>query len=103
MVPSDPVTPEDFVPHFDRYPDREWPDPIAARALSVFTDDDDIPRLQRRLKVFRTRINLKAVGILEPHCGKMVNTPSHEASHHDWWKPVDVDATPLFSVVREEG
>lgn len=103
MVANDPPQADDFISYFELYPGKEWSDPIAARALSVFTDDEDIVRLKRRVSTFRKRIKLKAVANLTPPCGKMANSPGNYASHHDWWKPTDTDPLTLFGVVAGEG
>jgi hypothetical protein len=68
--------------------------------LSVFTDQAEVLRLQRRVPRWRKPI---AIGQLNEFSGKLKHTPSPQTnnSHHSWWVPQTMQAIDLFDEVLE--
>jgi hypothetical protein len=66
-----------------------------ACSLSVFTDKEEVVRIQRLVPRWRVPV---AEGKLDSTSGVVKHTPSlgTNNSHHSWWIPVTVKAWNLF-------
>lgn len=84
-----PVTVNDMSSHFEREPERVWPDPCKARGLSVY------PEIRHARKTIRSTPALRgsAAGVvilnLDGAPGALLRTPPPGAPpnhpHHTWW------------------
>ena len=71
-----------------------------ACSLSVFTNREEVIRLQRTVPRWRKPA---ARGRLEETSGKVKHTPSFGTnnSHHSWWVPKDIKPWELFHEIIE--
>ena len=103
LVKHEPPQAEDFLSSWEEFLGR-FPEPtIKNSGISVYTDPEDIPRLFDRLKnrIGHLRNRKTAKGKLNPTLGRIQHTPSHENSHHTWWKPIGVEPWFVFEVINE--
>lgn len=88
--------PEDFRPHREIYPDRDFgPALCKSCGLSVFTRIEDLESLRRRVPAYRGR--RAARGALAPEMGLTLPTPSQGGSSHvTWWVPLGISPWKSF-------
>jgi hypothetical protein len=101
FLDGDFILPTDFLTVREKAPNRQFPETekeCRACSLSVFTDREEVLRLQRRIPRWRKAL---AIGYLNEFCGKLKHTPSPQTnnSHHSWWVPQAVSAIDLFDQV----
>jgi hypothetical protein len=97
------ILPSDFLTVREKALERRFPDEekeCRACSLSVFTDLEEVLRLQRRVPRWRRTI---AIGKLDETSGKLKHTPSPQTnnSHHSWWVPQAIRAIDLFAAIIE--
>ena len=98
LVRNNPPTRDDFVPLVLEQPEREFGKRLCqACGVSVYTDIEDVRRLQARVPGHRSKSIAK--GELSPDMGLMMPTPTRkESTHTTWWLFEGVDPSPAFEV-----
>jgi hypothetical protein len=89
---------DDFMPHFEKYPGREWGDDLCkAHGLSILLEREDVSKLTRRIKALQQfRV---ATARLDPPNGSRKQTGA--AYHHTWWPSILENLAALFTVEGE--
>jgi hypothetical protein len=69
-----------------------------ACSLSVFTDKDEVVKLQSTIPRWRKPV---AIVRLDENSGKIKHTPSPDTdnSHHSWWIPINLSPETLSQTV----